>query len=99
VADINSQIAQLSDSPDHQVITIDSDADMRFIGGDYIEEGTEVEVHCLVSYNELDERESKIIPVVGDREVEIGVELLDLVKAQLLWVPDAAEQYADCVGL
>lgn len=97
--DLDTRIAALKPGRYFRTITIDADPDMRFTDGDYIDEGTEVEVYCLVSHNELDERESKIIPVVGDREVEIGVELLDLVKAQLLWVPDAAEQYADCVGL
>jgi hypothetical protein len=97
--DLDTRIAALKPGRYFRTITIGSDPDMRFTDGDYIDEGTEVEVYCLVSHNELDERRGKVVAVADEREVEISAELVDLVKAQLAWVPDAAAEYCERMNL
>lgn len=97
--DLDTRIAALWSDRYFRTITIDADPDMRFVGGDYIEDGTEVEVHCLVSYGELDERQGKLLAEVDGREVELSVWLLDAVMAEVMRVPDAAEAYVDRMNI
>lgn len=72
--------------------TIDSVDDMTYVGGEYIDEGTEVEVSCVV---DCDGDVDEVTAVADGREVALSDELIDAVKAYLGRVPDAAEVYSN----